>query len=45
MFKTPSRYPITQLYHQSGILKLNDLFNFKVVKLMHHIIQESFQKL
>ena len=41
IFKTPLRDPITPLYRRSGILKLNDLFNFKVAKLMHQIINEK----
>ena len=32
IFKTPLRDPITPLYRRSGILKLNDLFDFEVAK-------------
>ena len=44
IFKTPLRDPITPLYRRSGILKLNDLFNFEVPKLMHQIIQQKTPK-
>ena len=41
IFKTPLRDPITPLYRRSGILKLNDLFDFEVAKLMHQIIHKK----
>ena len=41
VFKTPSRDPITPLYRRSGILKLNDLFDFEVAKLMYQIIHKN----
>ena len=44
IFKTPLRDPITPLYCRSGILKLNDLFNFEVAKLMHQIIHKKLPK-
>ena len=37
----PLRDPITPLYRRSGILKLNDLFDFEVAKLMHQIIHKK----
>ena len=37
----PLRDPITPFYRRSGILKLNDLFNFEVAKLMHQIIHKK----
>ena len=42
IFKTPLRDPITPLYRRSGILKLNNLFDFEVAKLMHQIIHKKF---
>ena len=42
--KTPLRNPITPLYRRSGILKLNDLFDFEVTKLMHQIIHRKTPK-
>ena len=44
IFKTPLRDPITPLYRRSGILKLNDLFEFEVAQLMHQIIHKKFSK-
>ena len=41
IFKTPLRDPITPLYRRSEILKLNDLFDFEVAKLMHQIIHKK----
>ena len=41
IFKTPLHDPITPLYRRSGILKLNDLFDFEVAKLMHQIIHKK----
>ena len=41
IFKTPLHDPITPLYRHSGILKLNDLFDFEVAKLMHQIIHKK----
>ena len=41
IFKTPLRDSITPLYRRSGILKLNDLFDFEVAKLMHQIIHKK----
>ena len=44
IFKMPLRDPITQLYRCYGILKLNDLFDFEVVKLMHQIIHKKISQ-
>ena len=44
IFKTPLRDPITPFYRRSRILKLNDLFNFEVAKLMHQIVQQKTPK-
>ena len=41
IFKTPLRDPITPLYRRSGILKLNELFDFEVAKLMYQIIHKK----
>ena len=44
IFKTPLRDPITPLYHRSGILKFNELFDFEVAKLMHQIIHKKISQ-
>ena len=44
IFKTSLPYPITPHYHQSEILKLNDLFNLEVAKFMHQIIHKKLPK-
>ena len=41
IFKTLLGDPITPLYRRSGILKLNELFDFEVAKLMHQIIYKK----
>ena len=44
IFKTLLRDPLTPLYRRSGILKLNDLFDFEVAKLMHQIIHKKISQ-
>ena len=41
IFKTPLRDPITPLYRRSEILKLRNLFDFEVAKLMHQIFPKK----
>ena len=41
-FTRPNKYT---LYRRSEILKLNDLFNFEVAKLMHEIIYKKLPKI
>ena len=41
----PLRDPITLPDRRFGILKLNDLFNFEVAKLMHQIILKKLPKI
>ena len=44
IFKTPLRDLVTPLNRRSRILKLNDLFDFEVAKLMHQIIHKKTPK-